>query len=296
MLERLKLDRVRRDIGDVERGERVGGGGGVVVGRSADQREAGERDDGIDRRPAVLHEELLDRRPRIEARCKDRHNPQPTRLERLDHAVVMPGIPGKHIGAQHEQADRAASAADGKRFDAGGDAAFHARVIDADIRIFRRRLRLQRSAQRPALAIGVAVDKRADHMGDVFLGARQPILEREEIGAYVLRGAGNISQDLRQTAQHRHLLGAADAHIGAGFRLRAQALQEGKRAFPRAVHEEAAHPRQAHDVAGRHAANHCVATLAPRLQGRQDQLDVVLDEHHRTDDDVAGGNVGDAAL
>ena len=49
LLERLELDRVRGEVRHVERSQHLFGGLRVVVGRAADQREAGQRDDGVDR-------------------------------------------------------------------------------------------------------------------------------------------------------------------------------------------------------------------------------------------------------
>ena len=53
---------VHGEVGHVQPGQHLLGGLGVVVGRAADQREAGERDHGVDHRPAAREEELLDRR------------------------------------------------------------------------------------------------------------------------------------------------------------------------------------------------------------------------------------------
>jgi hypothetical protein len=49
--------------------------------------------------------------------------------------------------------------------------------------------------------------------------------------------------------------------------------------------------RQAHDLAGGHAADHGVALIATGLQCRQHRLDVVFHEQHAGDDDVALGDV-----
>jgi hypothetical protein len=69
--------------------------------------------------------------------------------------------------------------------------------------------------------------------------------------------------------------------------LAAQALEQRHRALWLRRPCELAHARQAHDLAGGHAADHGVALVAARLQGRQHRLDVVLHEQHGGDDDVA---------
>ncbi len=76
-LDGLELDRVRGEVGHVELREHFLGGARVVVGRTADEREAGQRHDGIDDRAPVLHEELFDRGPRIEAGREGRDDAQP---------------------------------------------------------------------------------------------------------------------------------------------------------------------------------------------------------------------------
>ena len=77
-------------------------------------------------------------------------------------------------------------------------------------------------------------------------GARQPILQRQEIGAHVLRGARNETQQLRQLPQHLHLALAAGARAIA---VAAQPLEPGDRAERLAAHVELADPRQPHDFA-----------------------------------------------
>ena len=53
LLQRLEFDRMRRDIGHIERRQQFLGGAGIVVGGAADQREAGQRNHRIDRGRAV---------------------------------------------------------------------------------------------------------------------------------------------------------------------------------------------------------------------------------------------------
>ena len=118
----------------------------------------------------------------------------------------MVGVAGKHIGAHAKQADRAVLSFARQRFRALGDPAWHARVVDTDFRIGNGGSNLKRPAQMLSCAIGVAIDQRPDHVGDVFVGSRQPVLQGQEIGAHVLGGAGDEAQDLRNALQHLHLL------------------------------------------------------------------------------------------
>jgi len=62
LVERLELHRLRGDVGHVQPGQHVLGRLGIVVGRPADQREAGQRDHRVHRHAAVLDEETFDRR------------------------------------------------------------------------------------------------------------------------------------------------------------------------------------------------------------------------------------------
>mgnify|MGYP005840640675 CR=1 FL=1 len=63
----------------------------------------------------------------------------------------------------------------------------------------------------------------------------------------------------------------------------------------RAVHVEAADAGQPHHLARRQGADDRVALLAPRPQGVEDRLEMLLEEEHRRDDDVGAGDVGAAA-
>ena len=85
--------RVGGEIGHVEPRQHLLGGARVVVGGAADEREAGERDDGVDQRASVLDEELLDRRSRVEAGGEGGDDSEAARFERGDHAVVMAQLP-----------------------------------------------------------------------------------------------------------------------------------------------------------------------------------------------------------
>lgn len=134
LFERLELDRLGGEAGYVERRQHRLCGACVVVGRAADQREARQRDYRIDGRAAVAKEELLDRRPRIQATGEGRHDAQAARLQRLDHAIVVAGVVGERIRTQQYQADRAARRlrGPGQRLGFLGDAALEPRMVDAD--------------------------------------------------------------------------------------------------------------------------------------------------------------------
>ena len=89
LLEGLKFDGMSRDVGHIERGQRLLGSFRIVVRRPSDQREAGERDEGIDLDRAVLDEEFLDGRPRVQTGGEGWNHAQPARFQRLDHPVVV---------------------------------------------------------------------------------------------------------------------------------------------------------------------------------------------------------------
>jgi hypothetical protein len=296
--ERLELDRVGGEVRHVERGERALGGRRVVVRRAAHQREARQRHHRVDRRPAVLHEEPVDRRTRVEAGREDRHHLQALDLHRRDHAVVVRRVAGQQVRAQQQQADpplgQALARQPRQLVGTLADAPGHPRVVHADLGVLDGGGRLRATAQTAARAVGIAVDQEADHVVDVLLGAAQPVLQRQEVGAHVLRGARDEAQQLRDPAQHLHLLRAArGARLAAGT---AQPAQQRHRAAGGAVHRESAETRELDDLAGRHRAHQRVAVVAARLQRGQHRQEVVLHEQHRRDDDVAAGDVGLAAL
>ncbi len=292
LLQRLELDRVGGDIGHVQHGEQRLGGVRVVVGGAADQREAGERDHRIHRRHAVAHEEALDRRARIKPAGEGRDHPQSLRLQRGDDAIIMVGIAGQHVGAQQQHAHRAALAVAGHQRRILDDATGHARMVDADIGVFDRCGCLQLAAQGLARAGGVAVHQQADHVGDVLFRARQPVLQRQEIGAHILRRAGDEAQQLRQLPQQPHLPLPARALGG----LAAQPLEEAERAAGLGGHAEPAEPGQLHHLTGRQAGQHGVAMLAPGRQRRQHGADMVVEEQHAGDHDIAACDIGAAGF
>ena len=299
LLERLELQGVCRDVGHVEPAQDLGGGGRVVVGGPADQREAGQVDHGVHRRAAVLHEQLVHRRAGVEAVGEGGDDAHAARFERVDDAVVVGRVSGQNIGAQDHQPYRAVPSVMGRQGlwrlgHAAGHLLPHARVIDADLGVFDRGRRLHGTAQGPPLAIGITVHQIADHRDHVLGRAGEPVLQRQEIGADVLGRARDEGEDPGQAAQHGHLLFTGDATGGLG--VAAQLLEHGQRTLGRAVHAVRAHPGQLHDLGRRHHADHGVAGFVPGLECRQDHLDVVIDEQHRGDDDVARGDVGDAGV
>ena len=95
------------DIGNVELGEDVLGRLSIVVGRAADQREAGEGNERIHGGSPVLQEVTFDRGTRVEAAGEGRHHREPAGFQRGDHPVVMLRVAGKQVRAHHQLADRA---------------------------------------------------------------------------------------------------------------------------------------------------------------------------------------------
>ena len=144
LLQRLEFDGMRRRDTARRAGPEFLGRLGVVVGRAADQREAGQRYHRVDHRAAVLHEEALDRRPLVEAAGKRRNHAQSLGFERRDHAVVVAGVAGQQIGPQQQQTNGALLVARRQAADrcVSAIAVLDARVIEADIGIFDRRPRL----------------------------------------------------------------------------------------------------------------------------------------------------------
>ncbi len=282
----LEFHRMRGDIGPVKLGEDRLGRCRIVVGRAADKAEARQVHHGIDRALAVLHEQRLDRRPPIKTAGKGRDHAQAPGLHRRDHAVIMARILGEHIGAQHEEADRTALARSG----AGGQgrstrrhARGHRRVIDADFGIFARRFGLHRAAQGGTLAGSIAVDQRADHVHHVVVAAREPVLQGQEIGAHVLRGARHEAQQLGQAAQHGHLtLARACPRLARS----AQLLEQAHHARGGLVHSVVTHAGELDHFARRHQADDCIAIVAAGFERRHHRADMILEEQHRAQDDV----------
>ena len=103
LAEGLELERVRGDVGHVERGKRVDGGAAVVVGGAADEAEAGEGDEGVDPALRVTKASIAGRPSRPGGEGGDAGDA--AGLERRDDGVVMRGVGGEDVGAQHQEAD-----------------------------------------------------------------------------------------------------------------------------------------------------------------------------------------------
>jgi hypothetical protein len=166
------------------------------------------------------------------------------------------------------------------------------RMIKAVVGVLTGWLGVKRSAKRPAWAVRVTVHEHADQIRDVLARAGQPVGEGQEVRAQLLRLPGDELQDLGQPPKHGQLTGAPV--LGAFVALAAQLLEEGERPFLRPVHAEVAHARLAHHLASRHRAHHRVARVASRPQRWQDGLDVLFDEEHVGENDIAFRNVGAA--
>ena len=168
-----------------------------------------------------------------------------------------------------------------------------ARVVDADIGIFDRRRRLERAAQRAARRRRRSGRPEAHHVGDVLVGAGQPVLQRQEIGAHVLRGAGDEAQELAAAAAASSSALAAGARAAGACRAAASAGDgaAGARRPCRTGRAGSACTTSAADMQQTIASQ----SFAARLQRRQDGADMILQEQHGGDDDVAAGDVGAAA-
>lgn len=111
LAERLEFQRMGRDIGHVEALQRLDGRMAVVVGGAAHEAEAGERDHRIDGRAQLVVEIGVDRRAPVEPAREGRKDGDALPLESLDHRVVMGGVGGEDVGAQHQEAHRDLGAA-----------------------------------------------------------------------------------------------------------------------------------------------------------------------------------------
>jgi hypothetical protein len=206
----LELQRVRGDVGHIEFAQRHFGSACIVVSRTTDQRETGERDQRLDFGVAAVLEETVHGGARIQAAGKGRDHPQPTRLQRSNDRVVMRGVARQQIRAQQQQAHGGLvlAAVSWQVAQLFADAVFHLWVVQPHLGVFDRVFGLGQGAQGLARALGVAVHQGFDQVLDVVLGARQPVAHGQKEEAQVLRRAGNEAQQFGQAAQHGHLLGA----------------------------------------------------------------------------------------
>ena len=292
----MEFDGLRRDVGHVEFGQHFFCGFGIVVGGTAHQRKTSERNQRVDRGAVIFKEVFVDGGSAVQARCKAGDDAQSARFEGCDHAVVVTGVVGQQVRAQHQQTHRAMDGSLGGRGQGAGvfaEAAFHARVVDAHFRVFNRRLGFEHAAQVFALAAGAAIDHMADQVEHVGIGAAQPVLQGHEIGTHILRCAGDEAQHLWNAAQHLELGGTTGAVL---FFFATQFFQQGHGAAGGLAHVKVAQARQLHHLGGRGHANHRVAAIAALAQGGQDGQKVVFQKQHARHDDVRLGNVGLAAL
>ena len=294
LLDGLKLQRVRGDVGHVEFAERHFGGAGVVVSRATHQGKTGERDQRLDFGITTVFEETVHRRAGIQATGKGGDDAQAARLQRVDDGVVMRGVACQQIRAQQQQAHGRLvfAAMPWQVAQLFADAVFHLRVVQAHLGVFDRVFRLGQGAQGLAGALGVAVHQGFDQVLDVVLGPGQPVAHGQEEQAQVLRGAGNETQQLGQAAQHGHLLGPG-ARRCAGLRTRvfvfgagAQLFQQCHQARRLAAHDQFAHAGELRHLWCGHDADHGIAMLAARLQRVDHRHEVVFHEEHGDDDDV----------
>ena len=210
----------------------------------------------------------------------------------------MAMVARQQIGPQHQQTDRALGRIDIGRqrqiFHALGHARCHAGMIDTELRILHRRGRLRLPTQGLARTIGIAVDQEADHVEHVFLRAAEPVLQRQEVTADILRGSRDELQHLGNPAQHLHLLFAAGGCLVLAAAT--QFLEQRQRPRGRLVHIELADLGELDDFACRHGADDGIAMIAPRLECRQNRQEVIFHEEHRRDDNIALGDVLEAML
>ena len=293
LLQRLEFQGLGGEVGHVEPRQHRLRGRRVVVGGPADEREAGERHQRVDAGAAVPHEEGVHGRAVVEAAGEGRHHVEALGLQRRDDAVVMGGVAGQHVAAHQQQPDaalRVATARQPRRIRA--DPASEARMVEPGLGVIERRRRGRALAPGGPGAGRVAMDQEAHQGGDVLVGAREPVLQGQEIGAHVLGRTRDEAQDLRQLAHQGHL--PAGIALLAG--LAPQLLQEVEGAALGAAHVEAAELGGLHHVARREAADHRVAGLAPGRERRQDRPDMLVHEQHGREHDVGLGDVGPAGF
>ena len=118
-------------------------------------------------------------------------------------------------------------------------------MVKPYVRIDQRRLRGHRTPKRCPGPAGVAIDQHANHLLDVAFRARQPVGERQEVGAQILSLPRDVFQDLGQATQQTHLLGAGARAPGA-FGL--EALQKGQRGAFLPVHLQTTAARKLGDL------------------------------------------------
>ena len=197
----------------------------------------------------------------------------------------MRGVGSQNVRAQQKQANGCLRLGQARqvRF-AFGDPLGESRVVEPHIRVIDWRLG-GRTA--PCFLSAVARDQKPDHLFDIVVRPAQPILHGQKPGAQILRLAGNILQDLWQTAQHLHLL----LPRGARRRLAAAQLLQ-KRHRPRSglCHIEIAHLGQADDLTIRDDPDESIDPRPRCGKFRQDGGDMLFDEQKVGDKDIRAGN------
>ncbi len=304
LIQGLEFQRMTRQAGDIQPSQHFRCGDGVVIGWPANQREPGQADHCIHRRLAILLEEFLHSRARIQTIGKGRDRPQAAPFKGRNHAVIMTCIPRQNIGPQQDQTNAAffrhghfrqiRNIGDSTRTQAG--------VIQTNIWIIDGRGGLNLGAQGQTIPGCAGLDQEAHQAGQVHITAGQPILHDHEIGPHILGGPWNIFQNGRQAAQHRHpvFTGIAQSATSllrlAGDRLIAfpvfltagpfQLFQQidGRRRL--CLHVKPAQARQLHDFCRRHTGNHRIAVFPARQQIRHNGLDLIFNKQHRHQNDI----------
>ena len=139
----------------------------------------------------------------------------------------MAGIAGEDIGPHQEQADGPTGAGLERQ---GRKLRCHpwlqARMIETHVGIFDGIAHGHPALKPLALPLGIFADQQAHHVGDVFVRGCDAILQRQEIVAHILRGAGDETEELRQATQHGKLTlaGGAAAILAATRAFAAQLL------------------------------------------------------------------------
>ena len=155
-----------------------------------------------------------------------------------------------------------------------GNAARHARVIDTGVGILKGLVDHESTTPVGALAGCVSIDEQPCKALHVFIGATNPVLQAQEIGANILGGAGNKTQNLGQSTQHAHLrCASACLHASArgalfcGFLLStAKPLEQCQWPGCRLGHIEAPHVGELDHFRGRHDADQCIEFFTPLFE------------------------------
>ena len=183
----------------------------IIVSRTADQRETGQRHQSINAGLAIFEKEFTDRIARIKSAGKSRNDREALGFEGGDHTIIMRAIASQQIGPHDEHANRAllACADLAQTISALGNTTGKCWMINTRFRIFDRIRNMQLAAQHFARAVGIAIDQRLHQIGDIIVRTCEPILKCEQIGANVLRSTRNETQQARDPAQHFHLVGTS---------------------------------------------------------------------------------------